>query len=61
MKIILEAKPKEIADLVLAVQGRQNTKIKALAGKVFSKFCDDFNLHDEEIDILLEKVAKEDL
>ncbi len=31
MKLIIEAEPKEIADLVLAVQGQQNTKIKALA------------------------------
>lgn len=60
MKITIEADSKEIADLVLAVQGQQNKIIKLMVGKVLSKFCDDFNLHDEEIDNLLERaITKE--
>lgn len=60
MKITIEADSKEIADLVLAVQGQQNKIIKLMVSKVLSKFCDDFNLHDEEIDNLLERaITKE--
>lgn len=57
MKIAIEADPKEIADLVLSLQGQQNKVIKLMASKVFSKFCDCFDLHDEESDGLLERTA----
>ena len=60
MEIVVKGTPKEIADLVLAVQGQQNKIIKLMVSKVLSKFCDDFNLHDEEIDNLLERaITKE--
>lgn len=60
MKLIIEAAPKEIADFVLAVQSQQNQDVKAIAGKVFSKFCDTYDLHDEEIDSLIEKITESD-
>lgn len=60
MKLIIEADPKEIADLVLAVQSQPNKDIKAIAGSVFSKFCDTYDLHDGDIDSLIEKIRESD-
>lgn len=61
MEITVKVTPKEMADFVLALQSQQNKIIKLTAGKVLSKFCDDFNLHDEEIDKLLESVVTEEM
>jgi len=57
MKITIEAEYKEIADLVVAIQSQQNKKARLMITKVLSKFCDDFDLHDEEIDELLSRAV----
>lgn len=59
MKLTIEAEPKEVANLVVALQGQTNKKVKLMVSKVLSRFCDDFDLHDEEIDKLLERTAME--
>lgn len=60
MEITVKGTPKEMADLVLALQSKQNKIVKLMFSKVLSKFCDDFNLHDEEIDKLLESAVTEE-
>ncbi|MBP3272628.1 MAG: hypothetical protein J6M17_10455 [Ruminococcus sp.] len=60
MKLTVEGEPKEIAELVQGIQARQSDgKVKELVRIVFKKFCDDYDLHDEEIDKKLDLLVKE--
>ena len=61
MKIEISGSPKEIDELVskLQIQQRGNTSEKHVLGVVLNKLCDDFGLHDEETDSLIEKLIKE--
>lgn len=61
MKIIIECPGKEIAELALELQAQQrgvDASTKFVLGTILKKFCDDFDLHDEETDSLLEKLIK---
>lgn len=60
MKLTVEGEAKEIAELVQGIQARQSDgKVKELVRIVFKKFCDDYDLHDEEIDKKLDLLVKE--
>ncbi len=62
MKIEISGSPKEIAELALNMQVQQEKRdvsSKLVIGVIMKKFCDDFGLHDEEIDALLKKIIKE--
>lgn len=58
MKIIIDAETKEIADLILAVKGQQSKAIKRAIWMALSKFCDDYDLHDDELDAALGKITE---
>lgn len=57
----IEMTKKELAELISQLQARQkqnNDMLKYAVKTTLSKFCDDFELHDEEIDAALEQLAK---
>lgn len=62
MKIEIEGTGKEIAELVVALQTQRipdGAQIKSAIGAAMTKFCDTYDLHDDEIDAVLEALSKE--
>ncbi|MBQ5686873.1 MAG: hypothetical protein IIV23_04155 [Ruminococcus sp.] len=58
MEIIVKGTQKEIAALVLATQRQQSKASRLALWKVLSKLCDEFNLHDDETDAVLESLME---
>lgn len=55
---MIETDAKEIADLIPSVQD-QRSKAKRMAfKKALTKFCNDYGLHDDELDAALDRITE---
>lgn len=58
MEIYVKGTETEIAAVVLASQRQQSKASRLALWKVLSKLCDEFDLHDDETDAVLESLTE---